>query len=55
VKLRHYLTEIRGFKDSQKRYSGETALKILREIGVHLYDGLDVVSPCRKAGILDKT
>ena len=30
-------------------------LKILREIEVHLYDGLDVVSSCRKAWISDKT
>jgi len=27
-----------------KRYSDEDALKILREIDVHLHDGLDVVS-----------
>ena len=38
-----------------KRYSGEAALKILCDIDVHLYDGLDVVSSCRKAGISDKT
>ena len=40
---------------ARKRYSDEDALKILREIDVHLYDGLDVVSACRKAGISDKT
>jgi putative transposase len=28
----------------RKRYSDEDALKILREIDVHLHDGLDVVS-----------
>ena len=27
----------------------------LREIDVHLHDGLNVVSSCRKAGISDKT
>jgi putative transposase len=27
----------------------------LLEIDVHLHDGLDVVSSCRKAGISDKT
>ena len=37
-----------------KRYSDEDVLKILREIDVHLHDGLDVVSACRKAGISDK-
>ena len=33
---------------SRKRYSNEDALKILREIDVHLHHGLDVVSSCRK-------
>ena len=37
-----------------KRYSDEDALKLLREIDVHLHDGFDVVSACRKAGISDK-
>ena len=32
-----------------KRHSDEDALKILREIDVHLHDGLDVVSACRRA------
>ena len=40
---------------TRKRYSDEGALKVLREIDVHLHDGLDVVSSCRKAGISDKT
>ena len=40
---------------ARKRYSNEDALKVLREIDVHLHDGLDVVSSCRKAGISDKT
>ena len=40
---------------ARKRYSDEDALKVLREIDVHLYDGPDVVSSCRKAGIADKT
>ena len=39
----------------RKRYSDEDALKILREIDVHLHDELDVVSACRKVGISDKT
>ena len=40
---------------ARKRYSDEDALKILREIDVHLHDGLDVVSSCCKAVISDKT
>ena len=40
---------------ARKRYSDEDALKVLREIDEHLYDGLDVLSSCRKAGISDKT
>ena len=40
---------------ARRRYSHEDALKILREIDVHLHDGLDVMSSCRKAGISDKT
>ena len=40
---------------ARKRYSDEDVLKLLREIDVHLHDGLDVVSSCRKAGISDKT
>ena len=39
----------------RKRYLDEDALKILREFDVHLHDGLDVVSQCRKARISDKT
>ena len=35
---------------SRKRYTDEDVLKLLREIDVHLHDGLDVVSACRKAG-----
>jgi putative transposase len=35
---------------ARKRYSNEDVLKFLREIDVHLHDGLDVVSACRKAG-----
>ena len=35
----------------RKRYSDEHVLKLLRAIDVHLHDGLDVVSACRKAGI----
>ena len=40
---------------AMRRYSDEDAPKILREIDVHLHDGLDVVSSCRKAGISDNT
>lgn len=40
---------------ARKHFSAEDALKLLREIDVHLHDGLDVVSSCRKAGISDKT
>ena len=40
---------------ARKRHSDEDALKVLREIDVHLNDGLDVVSSCRKARISDKT
>ena len=40
---------------TRKRYSDEDALKVLREIDLHLHDGLDVVSSCREAGISDKT
>ena len=40
---------------ARKRYFGEDALTVLREIDVHLHAGLDVVSSCRNAGISDKT
>ena len=40
---------------ARKRYYDEDALKILREIDVHLHDGFDVLSSCHKAGISDKT
>ena len=40
---------------ARKRYSDEDVLKLLREIDVHLHDGLDVVSACGKAGISDKS
>ena len=40
---------------ARKRYSDEDVLKLLREIDVHLHDGLDVLSACRKAGISDKS
>ena len=33
---------------ARKRYSDEDVLKLLREIDVHLHDGLDVVSAYRK-------
>ena len=37
-----------------KRYSNEDALKILREIDIHLHDEFDVVSSCRTARNSDK-
>ena len=40
---------------ARKRYWDEDALKILREIDLHLHNRQDVVSSCRKAGISDKT
>ena len=40
---------------ARKRYWDEDALKVLREIDVHLHDGLDVMSACSKAEISDKT
>ena len=39
---------------ARKRYTAEDALKILRENDVHLQDGLDLVSACRKAGFRTK-
>ena len=40
---------------ARKRFSDEDALKILCEIDVHLHDGFDFLSSCRKAGISDKS
>ena len=40
---------------ARKRYFYEDVLNLLREINVHLHDGLDVVNACRKAGISDKS
>ena len=40
---------------TRKRYSDEDALKVLHEIDIHLHDGLNVLSACRKAKISDKT
>jgi putative transposase len=40
---------------ARKRYSDEDALKVLREIDIHLRDGLDVLSACRKAETPDRT
>jgi putative transposase len=40
---------------ARKRYSDEDILKLLREIEIHIYGGMDVVSACRKAGVSDKT
>ena len=38
---------------AQKRYSDEDVLKLLREIDVHLHDGLDVVARVAKLGFLN--
>jgi transposase-like protein len=40
---------------ARKRYNEEDILRLLREIEVHLYGGIDIVSACRTAGISDKT
>ena len=40
---------------ARKRYNEEDILRLLREIEVHLYGGMDFVSACRTAGISDKT
>ena len=40
---------------ARKRDFDEDVLKLLREIYVHLHDGLDVVSAGCKAGISDKS
>jgi len=40
---------------AQKRYNDEDALKMLREIEIHLSDGSGVLNACRKAGVSDKT
>ena len=40
---------------ARKRYSNGDVLKLLREIDVHLHDGLDVVSAGCRAGISDKS
>ena len=39
----------------RKFYFDGDVLNLLREIDVHLHDGLDIVSSCCKAGILDKS
>ena len=42
------------FRLERKRHLDEDALRVLREIEVHLHDGLDIVSSCRKARVSDK-
>ena len=37
-----------------KRFSDEDVFKLMREIDVHLHDGFDLVSACRKAVIADQ-
>ena len=44
-----------GSKDGMETVFGRRCTKGLREIEVHLHDGLDVVSSCRRDGISDKT
>ena len=45
-----------GFKGGMETAFGRRCVEgFLREIDVHLHDGLDVMSSCRKAGISDKT
>jgi len=44
-----------GLELARKRHWDEDALKVLREIEVHLHDGMDVLSACLKVGISDKT
>ena len=39
----------------RKRYADEDVFKLLREIDVHLHDGLDVVSAYRETEISDKS
>ena len=39
----------------RKFYFDGDVLNLLREIDVHLHDGLDIVSSCCKAGISDKS
>lgn len=36
---------------ARKRYSEDDILRLLREIEVHLSDGMDVISACRAASI----
>ena len=40
---------------ARKRYKEEDVLRLLREIEVHLNNGMDVVIACRQAGISDKS
>ena len=40
---------------ARKRHTDEDALRLLREIEVHLASGNDVTEACRKAGISDGT
>lgn len=38
----------------RKKHNDEDILRSLREIEVHLHDGMDVASVCHTAGISDK-
>ena len=40
---------------ARKRYNEEDILRSLREIEVYPYEGMDIVSACRTAGISDRT
>ena len=55
IELCHYLVVTGDLRMARKRYLAEDALQVLREIVVHLYDGLDVMSSCGNAGMSDKS
>ena len=56
LRLCHYLMFTWVFRGGTETAFGRRCVEgFLLEIDVHLHDGLDVVSSCRKAGISDKT
>ena len=55
LKLHHYIMVTGGVRDGTETASRRRCSKVLREIDIHLHDGLDVASSCHKAGIWDKT
>lgn len=40
---------------ARKRYSDEDILRLLQQVEVHVSEGMDVVSACRKAGLSTPT